>query len=469
MHWRPVAGRLGLALASVIVTIAVLEAGLRLAGYRFSPVVLVEVEGTQDFRAFHLGGDPLVVFDPELFWRPNPAAWADMGEDGLRGRRDRRDGELLIVAIGDSNTIGAPGAGEHWTADLQELLDRNAPPRPVRVLNAGCVGWTSLQGLRRFRQVMDLQPAVVFFSFGANEAHRVVHTDAEYAGRADWLQRVSALRLAAPVAHRLWALADRDDEPAFRPRVGVDDHRRHLEELVDAARARSVMPVLLTRPYVGRPADPGDWMASAGLYRKAALDVAAAKGVPCLDVFGEFEGRPGLFEGESHFNRKGRQGMAALLLRQLKALGQVPTDSVYASAVEPGGVDDTRPELARGWWGAERWAAAGPGRWTAGEAVLLLERRGREGRLDVTLSLFSPRNRTEGRIEVNGRVLATIAGANGPWRRSLDLTQVPERELAVRFLTDTAFVPGAASPGADADRRTLGVFVHAVRLADAPE
>jgi lysophospholipase L1-like esterase len=467
VRWRPLAGRLGLALASSIATVAVLEAGLRLADYRFSPVVLVEVEGSRDFRAFHVQGDPLVLFDPGLFWRPNPAAWADMDEDGLRGRSERMDGERLIVAIGDSNTIGAPGPGEHWTADLQDLLDRNAGTRPVRVLNAGCVGWTSLQGLRRFRQVLDRQPAVVFFSFGANEAHRVVHTDAEYARRADWLRRVSALRLAPPVAHRAWTLLDRDDPEPSRPRVSPEEHRRHLEELVDAARARSVVPVLLTRPYVGRPADPDDWMASAGAYRKLALEVAAAKGVPGLDVFGEFQGLPELFEGESHFNRRGRQRMAALLLRQLKALGHVPTDHLHASAVEPGRLADTRPELARGWWAPERWAAGGSGRWTSGEAVLLLERRAREPRLDVELSLFTPRNRTEGRIEVNGRVLATVAAGNGPWRRSLDISSILDRELAVRFVTDTAFVPGA-SPGEAGDRRTLGVFVHAVRLGDAP-
>jgi lysophospholipase L1-like esterase len=467
MRLRPLLGRLGLALASSILTIATLEAGLRLADYRFSPVVLVQTEGAGDFRAFHIETDPLVLFDHELFWRPNPVAWADMDPDGIRGRRAHAPGELLILAIGDSNTIGAPGPGEHWTADLQALLDRNPTARPARVLNAGCVGWASLQGLRRFHQLLDRQPAVVFFSFGANEAHRVVHTDAEYAQRAAWLRRLSGLRLAAPVAHRFWSLVDQDRGQRSRPRVSLGDHRRHLEEFVDAARARSATPVLLTRPYLGASSDPEHWMASAGRYRKLTREVAAAKGAACLDVYREFERMPRFFDGESHFNRAGRHRMAALLLRQLKALGYVSTDYVYDAGLEPGRVEDARPELGPGWWGAERWAKGGWGRWTSRQAVLFLERRGSEGRLEVELSLFSPRNRTTGHIEVNGRTLASIAAENGPWRRSLDVTPIPGRELLVRFVTDNPFVPRDASPEST-DGRTLGVFVHAVRLGAVP-
>src|SRR5690242_6280717 len=116
MRWRAAAERLGLALASVLAAVGALESGLRLAGYRYAPVVILEVDGSRDTS--------LVVSDPELLWRPDPAAWADMGDDGLRAVRAPRDGERILLALGDGNTLGSPGAGEHWTADLQELLDR---------------------------------------------------------------------------------------------------------------------------------------------------------------------------------------------------------------------------------------------------------------------------------------------------------------------------------------------------------
>jgi lysophospholipase L1-like esterase len=462
MRGRPLAGHLGLALASGILTLGAVEAGLRLAGYRFSPVVLISTEGKGDFRAFHLQADPLVLFDPDLFWRPNPAAWADMDADGVRGRPPRGSGEVLIVAIGDSNTIGAPGSGEHWTADLQGLLDRNAAPRPLRVMNAGCVGWSSLQGLRRFRQVLDLRPAVVFFSFGANEAHRVIHTDQEYAQRVEWLRHVSGLRLAAPVAHRFWGLVDRGRGPGSRPRVSLDEHRRHLEEFVDTARSHSIVPVLLSRPYVGHGADPDHWVSWADGYRALEREVAAAAGAEYVDVYREFAGTPDLFQGESHFNRAGRQRMAALLLHRIKGLGLVATDHVYDRAVEPGRLEDARPELEAGWWAAEQWAGRW-GRWTSGEAVARLERRESEDRLEVELELASPRDRTIGRIEVNGRPLASIGGANGTWRRRLDISEVAGPELAVRLVVQDPFVPRDDTEDSP-DGRTLGVFVYAIRL-----
>ena len=75
-----------------------------------------------------------------------------------------------------------------------------------------------------------------------------------------------------------------------------------------------------------------------------------------VDVYQEFQGKPELFNGESHFNRAGRQRMAALLLHRLKGLGLVTTEYVYDRELEPGRVDDGRPELGSGWWAAEPWA-----------------------------------------------------------------------------------------------------------------
>jgi lysophospholipase L1-like esterase len=462
MRLRPLLGRLGLALASIVLTIGAIEAVLRATDYHFSPVVLVPPESVGDFRAFHIEGDRLAVFDPDLFWRPNPSEWSEMNDDGFRGRApSSRADEVVVVAIGDSNTIGAPGTGEHWPADLQALIDHNSPPHPVRVVNAGCFGWGSLQGLRRFRQVLGMRPAVVFFSFGANEAHRVHETDAEYAERAAWLRRWSGLRLAAPVAHRFWTLFQRED-PRLRPRVSLAEYRHDLEEFVDLARARGVTPVLLTRPYVGAGADPSHWITWAPSYRKATREVAAEKGATCLDVYRAFAATPKLFQDESHYNRMGRHRMAGLLLRHLRTLGLVATDQIYSSEVEPGETKDAAPELGPGWWAQERWPA-GWGRWTAREAVLYLERHGDEDRLDVELGLLAPRNFTASRVEVNGRTLAEVSGQNGPWRASLDLRRVPDRELVVRFVTDRPYVPREIDPGAT-DARTLGIFVYSVRL-----
>jgi hypothetical protein len=450
MRWRAAAERLGLAFASVLAAVGALESGLRLAGYRFAPVVILEVDGSRDTS--------LIASDPELLWRPDPAAWADMGDDGVRAVRAPRKGERILLALGDGNTLGSPGAGEHWTAELQELLDRNAGEHPWRVLNAGCPGWTSLQGLRRFGRLADRHPAVVLVGFGANEAVPAFRPDEVHARRADWTRRLRALRLAAPVAQRVWGLLDGDGGPPAVARVSPEAHRRNLEDLVEAAQAHAVLPVLVTRPHQG----PG--RAAVRAYRDVEAEVASRHGIAVVDPNRELADRPEAFDGEWRLSRGGRRRLAILLLRRLKTLGQVPTDFVYASAVEPGRLEAARTELGRGWWDAEPWAGGGSGRWTAAEADLVLERHADEDRLDVDLSLLSPTGRTRGRIEVGGRPLAAIDAPNGPWRRSLDVSSVPEREVTVRFVTDTAFVPRASSPGAT-DARTLGVFVRAVALS----
>jgi hypothetical protein len=45
----------------------------------------------------------------------------------------------------------------------------------------------------------------------------------------------------------------------------------------------------------------------------------------------------------------------------------------------------------------------------------------------------------------------------------VDVTSVPERQLTVRLVTDEPRVPTREATGSP-DTRTLGVFVHAVRL-----
>lgn len=140
------------------------------------------------------------------------------------------------------------------------------------------------------------------------------------------------------------------------------------------------------------------------------------------------------------------------------------TSRVYASAVDPGDTSDARPELGPGWWSREVWSDGRRGRWTSREASLYLERAASEAGLLVEASLQNPANRTACRIEANGVPVYAFTSANGRHRYGVDIRRVPGRLVHVRFVVERTFVP-AADAGRLGDERTLGVFVHSVRLA----
>lgn len=460
-----------LTLASAAFALALAEGALRLGDYRFSPLLLVPAQGPQDWRPHHMDArdarvsptEPVTVFDSVLLWRLNPRATAEIGEDGYRAwrRGPKAAGEYRIVAVGDSNTLGPLHAPENWPAHLESLANENSPARPVAVINAGVYGYSSLQGLRRFRQALALSPDMALFSFGGNDGHVVGTTDADYAARAARLGPFQDVRLAAPLAHAVWALAERLRPRGPRtPRVPLPEYRRNLEVFVAEARARGVVPVLLTRPYVSSEKGAGGtgWTVYAPGYNDATREVARRAGAPLVDVEAHFRGSPADFVDESHFTARGHWRAAQLLLRHMRELGVTRTDFAHAPEVALGAIDDARPELVSGWWARETWDGSRRGRWTGPSARLRLERRGTSGFLELRFSAEHPQGATRGHVEV-GRHRVPLSVANGAHTLRVPLPGAPERVVDVDIVIASAFAP--ASPS---DPRTLGVFVHSARL-----
>jgi hypothetical protein len=137
-------------------------------------------------------------------------------------------------------------------------------------------------------------------------------------------------------------------------------------------------------------------------------------------------------------------------------------DPIYASGLELGDAEDERPELGPGWFPREVWTDKRAGRWMAREASLRLERRGAEKGLLLEATLENPENVTACRIEVNGIPVYAFRSANGRHRYGVDIERVPGRRLHVRLVVERTFVPEAKG-----DERSLGLFVHSVRLASS--
>ena len=321
------AKKVALLLVSCGVALLGAEVVLRLVGYSYSPMK-IEVEGGKlDWRYHHSFQDHHFVWDPLLLWRPR-AGHSVFNRQGFRGREleaAKPPGQVRIFALGDSNTLGWDGAdGAHWPGDLEAVL-RERTGRDVVVLNAGAWGYSSYQGRARMVEVLAWEPDIILVCFGANDAHQVWVTDAEYAAVADRFRpslfRTRLGQLGVEVRDQLvLGSADSNESRRLVFRVDLDAYRDNLRTIVRESREHGVEPVLLTRPYIGSTSNPLWWKHYGPQYRLATLDLAEEEDVLAVDVYQQFHRRRRLFADESHFTAEGHRRSAELLADDLLML-----------------------------------------------------------------------------------------------------------------------------------------------------
>jgi len=278
--------RVLLALASLVLGVAALEGGLRLAGFSFRLYPEQVVFGWPD---------PITVVacyapDPDVFWVPR---------DYRAKLAVARAAPPAIVFLGDSCT-------EYGTYHrlLMEQLARDTG-RAVPWLALGVGGWTSYQGLQQLRRdVLPLRPRVVTIFYGWND-HWIGYgiEDREISRlHRSVLYRLQGLRLAQLVTK---AFVARAAPAGARPeRVSVGDFRDNLTALVREARAAGIAPVLLTAPSSHEPGREPEMLAERWLrslkdliplhqrYVAVVREVAAAEGAALCDLARRFETVP---------------------------------------------------------------------------------------------------------------------------------------------------------------------------------
>jgi len=299
------------------------------------PMVTMLPGGLEDFRLAHLTADEFREPDPVLLWRPIAAPpYNSHRFKGPEPVLPKPAGVFRIMAYGDSNTDG-PDTGA-WPAALQEALNVGGSGPLFEVLNAGVTGYSSLQGLRRFReQASRYAPDLVLVSFGWNDAAPAI-------GGPD-----RSFELPPPVVLGPLRLALRyrsfltlqyytgqlvgTDEAATEstgPRVSVDEYGEHLQAFVELAEGAGAAVVLLTRPYRFSAADLGPraaWRLAVPDYNERLGQVARETGAPMVDVARVYADRfPGEFADEAHFTLAGHDAFGQLLAAELRRLGVVP-------------------------------------------------------------------------------------------------------------------------------------------------
>jgi lysophospholipase L1-like esterase len=330
------------------------EGVLRLAGYRY------QVE-TVAFR--FLGPDllalPEVTRDRWLFWRLKPGA-AEVGVPegsgvtnaaGFRGPQvpvGRTPGVARIACLGDSITYGVGVTFDRTYAGRAARTLEHRRGAPVEVVDAGCPGYSSYQGLRLVESdIVRLAPEVATLMFGSwNDLTPAIGGDDEAKGRQverpAWmdplLAAVARSRLFMAVAHAHDMVAGGRRDPRFgqrttdeylrgfargRPpegeRVPPEKFRANLEAMVRVLRAHGIRPVLITPPLsaASRRGYPVH-----GVYLDTVHEVAQAERVPLVQAAEHLAGwearGEAVFVDWVHPNELGHEIVAALLMPVLE-------------------------------------------------------------------------------------------------------------------------------------------------------
>lgn len=318
--------KLALVLFGAVVALTLAELLLRGLNYSYTPLRIETIKRYTEWRYFHSYEDRHFVYDPDLLWRPRPGTPL-FNSQGYRGRelaRTKSPTEIRIFAIGDSNTLGWYGERDgNWPMYLEQILRHEYPG--ITVQNGGVSGYSSFQGLRRFKEALRFQPDLVVVSFGANDAMHVTMADTEYARRGQQWLTLERIPLRLRLGHLLRAALDRWSSGAGHPlvpRVSLDEYRANLVEVVRTARERNIAVVLLTRPFTGESPHEWWWKNFAPQYNDVVLDLASQLEVPAIDIFAAFQGRDELFIDESHLTEEGYRRMASIIHRRIQPLLQ---------------------------------------------------------------------------------------------------------------------------------------------------
>jgi lysophospholipase L1-like esterase len=327
------AGNLGLALLSGLLCLIAVELALTLVGYEYTPLQ-IEVVPNADARPYHVFEDHHFVYDADLIWRPKPS-YDMFNAQGFRGVElpaSKPASSYRVFAVGDSNTLGWAGEdGPNWPEYLGELLQARAGNgREIDVINAGVWGYSSYQGVLRFRETLPYEPDMVLISFGGNDAHLVGQADRDYSltaavvGSSSFDHAVSRLRVGQLLFGLLSGFGRSGNPSEMTRRVTIEEYRDNLRTIVQESREAGVEVVLLTRPYIGEVGNPLSWKAAAADYGAATVDVAREMDVTVIDVYSLFREQDALFDDESHFTEEGHRLAARLIFDVLRTIVPSP-------------------------------------------------------------------------------------------------------------------------------------------------
>lgn len=219
--------------------------------------------------------------DPELYWynRPNLRDFVGPRDPvpkstnslGFRGTReapvDKPAGRLRVFVVGDSSTFGL---GVRDAQTYSQVLERTLSRRlgqEVEVINSGCPGHTSFQGLTLLqRHGLPRRPDLVIWAYNndpcldtAREKDRVAHDPRVvalqrllYQSDLYLLLRRVVLDVAYGVRAEHYRKVYPSEQQGWVRRIPFDDYRRYLRRFVQLSREAGA-EILFVRMPLNRP------------------------------------------------------------------------------------------------------------------------------------------------------------------------------------------------------------------------
>jgi lysophospholipase L1-like esterase len=355
--------RLLLAASSLLATLALLEAGLRLLGP--SPDYFVQVPGTEW----------TIAAAPEAIRGIEGVSRYRVNANGIRGRPFGRDAaEYRFLAVGGSTTECAQlDETEVWTFLLERALRPRSDGRRVWVGNVGRSGMTTREHVLHLERLLPQYPRidVVLSMVGANDMLSALKQGSKYRpieprpsrafvlvpGRSVLWQTVRRAKLSwsarrsfgpedargllnarqARREARTWL----DDLPDLN--APLDEYRRNLLAMAGIATARDAALVLITQPsrWKANASDEDgrdfwfgwvgeDWPTAEAYFTTGALERAMAaynqtllrvcreRGLDCVDAAALLPADEALFYDDLHFTEAGSRRLAEVLAAHLE-------------------------------------------------------------------------------------------------------------------------------------------------------
>ncbi|MGE5197376.1 MAG: SGNH/GDSL hydrolase family protein [Deltaproteobacteria bacterium] len=281
-----------LAICSLTFFLAIAEIALR--GLKFH---VNQTAGYLKFACFNFVSDrytiPIGTYDPYLFWR-----FKEKG-DFREGRHSLSKPKNIyrIICMGDSTTQGFMLLPAYVTVEqtypyqLNEILNKNISTIHFEVINAGCGGYSSFQGLRYLEsELLAYNPDLLIIWFGINDSARaMLYSDKEQRPTSKIILRSRNLldhskfyqfyRQCLFYLLRKW--------PDHKPRVSASDFGANLEAMAKLAKGNNIK-VLFIVPFEVVDSKVVSWFDSPNQYSKIFNDFQKEK-IPVLNLAGTFQ------------------------------------------------------------------------------------------------------------------------------------------------------------------------------------
>lgn len=289
---RAVLGNLAALAAGIVVMLVLAEIGLRVVDLGHAYYSAPEMYQPSD--------DPRVLFEPRAnFVGYSEGTSVSTNSHGLREREMplvKPAGTRRVLFIGDSVTFG-PGVrdDEPFARQVEGLL-RAGGAGQIETVNAGVVGYNTVQELGRLEDAgLAYQPDVVVLTFLVNDLLETFsifdhqyEPDGIFAPLKVWLRRNSNLyrftqNVYWQVSQEMRRARDGQTEP-LRKRDRLEDRLATLDEIVRQTRAHGAAFLLVFYPdNLDDPVSPGP-SGERLTMRDEMIRYAQRAGVPYVDL-----------------------------------------------------------------------------------------------------------------------------------------------------------------------------------------